>query len=364
MSRLLQTGESPIGKVAPQGSLTVRQLSLGDVQGAQRWDNFVATCPQATFFHRAGWLSIVSEVFRHPTYFLYAERDGAIEAVLPLAHVKSLLFGNALVSLPFAVYGGVAANDEAAAVALEDEAQLIAERLGVDHLELRNFDQRHADWPTQDLYVCFRKALAAEVEANMMAIPRKQRAMVRKGISNGLRSEIDDDIDRFFPLYADNVLRHGTPALSRRYFQALRETFGRDCDVLTVTDAQGRTVSSVLSFYFRDEILPYYAGDAVVARELAGNDFKYWELMRRACERGIRVFDYGRSKRGTGSFAFKKNWGFEPKPLFYEYRLYRREAIPQNNPSNTKYRLFIEAWRRLPLGVANRLGPLIVRNLG
>ena len=114
--------------------------------------------------------------------------------------------------------------------------------------------------------------------------------------------------------------------------------FGADCEVLTVVDAGGRPVSSVLSFYFRDEVLPYYAGDDVAARDLAANDFKYWELMRRACERGLKVFDYGRSKQGTGSFAFKKNWGFEPQPLHYEYRLYRGEAIPQNNPMNPKYR--------------------------
>ncbi|MDR0578822.1 MAG: FemAB family PEP-CTERM system-associated protein [Candidatus Accumulibacter sp.] len=344
--------------------LTVRRLDAGDSRGARRWDDFVQACPEATFFHRAGWQEIVSGVFRHPSYFLHAEREGAIEGVLPLAHVKSLLFGNALVSLPFAVYGGVAANTEAAAEALENEAQAIARELGVDHLELRNFNRRHADWPTQDLYVCFRKAILPDAEANMLAIPRKQRAMVRKGIKNGLKSEIDGDVERFFPLYADNVLRHGTPAMPKRYFRKLLEVFGKDCDVLTVTDARGRAISGVLSFHFRDEILPYYAGDDAAARDLAGNDFKYWELMRRACERGVKVFDYGRSKRGTGSYAFKKNWGFEPRPLYYEYRLYRRDAIPQNNPSNARFRLFIEAWRRLPVGVANWLGPFIVRNLG
>jgi FemAB-related protein (PEP-CTERM system-associated) len=345
-------------------SLTIRRLELGNFQDARRWDDFVLACPQATFFHRSGWQDIVSGVFRHPTYFLYAERDGVIEGVLPLAHVKSLLFGNALVSLPFAVYGGVAANGEAAAQLLENEAQSIAKELGVDHLELRNFKQRHVDWPAQDLYVSFRKAIEADVEANMLAIPRKQRAMVRKGIKNGLCSEIDGDVERFFPLYADNVLRHGTPAMPKRYFQKLLEVFGQDCDVLTITDKEGRTVSSVLSFYFRDEILPYYAGDDVAARDLAGNDFKYWELMRRSCERGIKVFDYGRSKQGTGSYSFKKNWGFEPQPLYYEYCLYRREGIPQNNPSNAKFKFFIAAWRRLPIGLANWLGPFIVRNLG
>jgi hypothetical protein len=105
-------------------------------------------------------------------------------------------------------------------------------------------------------------------------------------------------------------------------------------------------------------VLPYYAGDEVGARELAANDFKYWELMRRSCERGLKVFDYGRSKQGTGFLSFKKNWGFEPQPLFYEYCLYGRDSIPQNNPSNAKYRLLIDAWRRLPIGLANWLGPL------
>jgi len=349
----------------PSGSsLHVKRLAVEDGDANRRWDAFVLECPEATFFHRAGWQEIVSGVFRHPTYFLYAERDGVIEGVLPLAHVKSLLFGNALVSLPFAVYGGVAASTLAAVDALEAEAQSIARTLGVEHLELRNFNQRHADWPTQDLYVCFRKDIDPDVDANMQAIPRKQRAMVRKGIKNGLRSEIDPNVDRFFQLYADNVLRHGTPAMPKRYFQRLLEVFGPDCDVLTVVNPQGHPISSVLSFYYRDEILPYYAGDDVAARDLAGNDFKYWELMRRACERGLKVFDYGRSKQGTGSYSFKKNWGFDPKPLYYEYCLYRRDSIPQNNPSNAKYKLFIEAWRRLPVGVANWLGPFIVRNLG
>ncbi len=345
-------------------ALSVKTLKADDDVAVASWDAFVDACSEATFFHRSGWQPIVREVFGHRTYFLYAERAGVFEGVLPLAHVRSRLFGNSLVSLPFAVYGGIAANSEGALVVLEKEARSLAEKLGVDHLELRNVQQRHSDWPTQDLYVRFRKAIATEVDANMQAIPRKQRAMVRKGIKNGLRSEIDLDPGRFFKLYADNVHRHGTPALPRRYFEALFRVFGTDCEVLTVVDGSGRSLSSVLSFYFRDEVLPYYAGDEPSARELAANDFKYWELMRRSCERGLKVFDYGRSKQGTGSYAFKKNWGFEPQPLYYEYCLYRRDAIPQNNPSNAKYKLLINTWRRMPIGLANWLGPFIVRNLG
>jgi FemAB-related protein (PEP-CTERM system-associated) len=343
---------------------SVSCLDPQDVLNAGRWDAFVRECPSATFFHRAGWQRILRESIGHATHYLYCEIGGRIEGVLPLAHVRSVLFGQSLVSLPFAVYGGVAARSTQAEHALEAHAQALAQRLRVAHLELRNTQPRHADWPSQDLYVTFRKPILASVEDNMLAIPRKQRAMVRKGINNGLRSEIDPGVERFFPLYADNMHRHGTPGMSKRYFEALLREFGSDAEVLTVVGPDGRALSSVLSFYFRNEVLPYYAGDLTAARDLAANDFKYWELMRRACERGVQVFDYGRSKRDSGSFSFKKNWGFEPKSLHYEFRLYKRDSIPQNNPNNGKFKLAIEAWRRMPLAMANVIGPYVVRGLG
>lgn len=347
--------------LAPKAVTTrVRAMDAAD---RAAWDAFVAACPNATFFHRAGWREVVERAFGHRTHYLLAERAGRIVGVLPLTELKSRLFGHALVSNAFCVYGGIAAADEEAAAALDGHARQLARGLDVDYLEYRHRQPFHRGWPTQDLYFTFRKNLEPEVEANLKAIPRKQRAMVRKGMKNGLVARFDDDVEPFYALFADNVHRHGTPALPRRYFALLREVFGADCDVLTVYHRQ-RPVSSVLTFWFRDEVLPYYAGDLPIARELAANDFKYWELMRHACERGCRVFDYGRSKRGTGQFDFKKNWGFEPQPLYYEFDLVRARAVPQHNPANPKYRLFIAAWKRLPLPLATALGPLIVKHLG
>ncbi|MEO8753284.1 MAG: FemAB family XrtA/PEP-CTERM system-associated protein [Casimicrobiaceae bacterium] len=331
---------------------------------APKWTAFVERCPEATFFHSIGWREIIEEVFHHRTHFLIAERRGGIDGILPLAEVKSRLFGHSLVSLPFGVYGGPAAASEQSTRALIDHAAALADTLDVDFLELRNRRAKSVEWPQQDLYVTFRKPLLADPDANMGAIPRKQRAMVRKGIKHGLRSEIDMGDERFFALYADNMHRHGTPPFGKAYFASLRRVFGQQCESLIVTDSGGRPVSGVLSFYFRDEVLPYYAGDIAAARDLAANDFKYWELMRRACERGLRVFDYGRSKRGTGSFDFKSNWGFEPEPLHYEFRLRKRQSVPQNNPLNPKFRALVEVWRRLPRPLVNVLGPHVVRNLG
>ncbi|WP_019625776.1 FemAB family XrtA/PEP-CTERM system-associated protein [Thioalkalivibrio sp. ALJT] len=341
-------------------SLQVRSLTAVD---HARWDAFVEQRPEATFFHRAGWATVMQRAFGHAVHFLLAEADGAIRGVLPLVHVRSRLFGDSLASIPFGVYGGILADSPAAFAALDRAACALAEELRVDYLEYRNLEPRHPEWPTKDLYVTFRKALAPEVEANMNAIPRKQRRMVRKGIKAGLTSTFDPDLERFYPIFAANVRRLGTPVFSRRYFETLREVFGDDCRVLTAMHGD-QPVASVVTFYFRDEVLPYYGAGTPEARQVAGYDFLYWELMRRACEDGCRVFDFGRSKLDTGSYSFKKNWGFEPQPLYYEYHLVRADAMPNVNPLNPKYRYFIAAWKRLPLPVANWLGPRLSRSLG
>ncbi len=343
-----------------QNTLTIGELSVAD---HERWDAFVNTCNEASFFHRAGWQRVIEEAFGHRTWFFYAERNGQIEGVLPLAQIRSRLFGNNLMSLPFCVYGGVAADTKEAAELLTQSAREKAEALGVDALEMRNRHQRHPEWAHKDLYVTFRKELDPDPEQNLKNIPRKQRAMVRKGIKAGLESGWDDGIDRFYDAYSQSVHALGTPVFSRKLFSILRNEFGDDCRILTITK-DGRTIASVMSFYFRNEVLPYYGGGMAEARTLKGNDFMYWELMRHSAEEGVRIFDYGRSKQGAGSYSFKKNWGFEPEPLHYEYYLVRAQEIPEVNPNNPKYQMFIKLWRKMPLGMTQWLGPHIVRNLG
>ncbi len=332
-------------------------------QDREAWTGYVDGHPEATFFHRWQWRELMVDPWRHAPHFLIARREQRVVGVLPLAHMKTRLFGSQLVGLPFCVYGGPLCDDAQALQALDERATAIAHDLGAGHLEYRNLDARHTDWPGTDLYVTFRKAISDDHEANLKAIPRKQRAMVRKGIANQLSARIED-VDAFFPIYADNVHRHGTPGMPKRWFERLQSVFGSDCDVLVVRDPAGQPLSAVLSFWDGETALPYYAGDYPGARGLAANDFKYWRLMEHAVGRGCRTFDFGRSKVGTGPYDFKRNWGFEPRPLAYEYRLVHANAIPQNNPNNPKYRLMIDTWRRLPRGLVNWLGPHIVRGLG
>lgn len=343
--------------------LRILRLTAGDAATAARWDAFVMACPEGSFFHRSPWQGLIERVFGHATHYLYAERDGAIVGVLPMGEVRSRLFGHSLASLPFASNAGIAAADEEARQALLAEAGALARSLGVSHLELRN-TARQCDWPTQDLYVDFRMPIPAVLDDKMLAIPQKRRNMVRKALKLGLHAVPNDSVDRFFPVFAENARDHGTPTLPKRYFQALVDAFGADCRILAIDNAQGRCVSSIMCFFHRGTVMAYYAGETPEARGTAANDLKYWEVMKWAQASGCTEFDIGRSKQGTGSYDFKRLWGFTPHPLHYQYLLIGRDSIPQNNPTNPKYRLVISTWQKLPLPVANWLGPWIVRSLG
>ncbi len=342
-------------------ALGVRPFRADD---AGRWDDFVRACAGGTFFHLSSWRRVIERAFGHRTHYLLAERAGVVTGVLPLTHVRSALFGSSLVSNAFGVYGGPVAVDGESLRALESKAAELMDSIGVPVLELRSFSESRADWPRKTgLYATFRKPIDPSVAANLKAVPRKQRAMIRKGVQHGLRSEIDGEVDRLHRIYAESVHNLGTPVFAKSYFRILTEEFPACSDIVTIT-AEGKAVASVLNFYFRDEVLPFYGGGAEAARSLAANDFMYWEVMRRACERGCRVFDFGRSKIGTGAYAFKRNWGFEPTPLIYQFRLAPGRSMPDLNPLNPKLRLLVAAWKKLPLALANRLGPSIVKGIG
>jgi len=331
--------------------------------GIERWNAYVNQHPEATFFHLAQWKGVLESAFGHKTYFLLAEDETGVLGVLPLAQVKSLLFGNSLVSTPFCVYGGVLADSDEIHEALINRACDLADDLGVDYLEIRNRTQKNKDWPYKPLYYTFRKEIADNEEDNLKAIPRKQRAVVRKSLVQDLDATFGSDLDRFYTAYSTSVRNLGTPVFSKKYFKLLLEAFPEQSDTLTITK-DDTLVASVMNFYFRDEVLPYYGGGTEHARNLKGNDFMYWELMCESIKRGLKVFNYGRSKEGTGSFSYKKNWGFEPQPLFYEYYLVKATEVPDINPLNPKYQLMIKTWKKLPLAVSQIIGPLVSKYLG
>lgn len=342
-------------------------IEIRNLDGANEaaWENFVAICPDATFFHKAGWRRVIEKSFRQRAYYLFAESDGEIQGILPLIHVKSRLFGSGLISTAFTVGGGAAASNETARHALDQYAQRLCKDLGAAYIEYRGAAHVPDGWAKRDdLYYAFSWEIAAKEEDNLKQIPRKQRAVVRKAMEAGLDCIMETDVNNFFRLFSASVHRLGTPVQSRKYFVNLLQEFGPDCcDILTIT-ANGQPMSSVLSFYFRDSVLPYFTGGALAARQYGSNDLMYWRLMRRARERGYTIFDFGRSKTGTGPYNFKKNWGFTPVPITHAYYLPDGGEPPNTNPTNPKYELMIKAWQRMPLALANMIGPYIIRGIG
>lgn len=342
--------------------VTVRPLAEAE---AGAWEAFVAGAPEATIFHTLAWRRVVTRSLGHDAHYRCAWRGAALAGVLPLIHVRAPLFGTALVSVGFGVYGGILAADETAAAALADDAARLGESLGVEYVELRNARADGHGWAVKaDLYAGFCRVLSPSSDANLKAIPRKKRADLRKAIENhALTVEVGGDFATFYRVYAESVRNLGTPVLPRRFYAAILEELGDAAELSCVRSPDG-PVAAVMTFYFRDRAMPYFGGAVPAARPVHAYDLLYWKVMERAVARGAMLYDFGRSKRGTGSFDYKTYWGFTPEPLPYAYHLVRATSLPDVNPLNPKYSLFIAAWQRLPLPVANAVGPFIARQLG
>lgn len=336
---------------------------------AAAWDAYVAAHPAATPFHSRAWCEAVAAATGHKVHLLTArDAAGALTGLLPLHHVRSPLFGQALVASGFAVDGGILADDAGVAATLAAGAADVARALKVPSVELRGGAlPGGAGWHREEgVYAGFARDLAADDEAELAAIPRKQRAEVRKALAGDLSVTIGRDADErrdHYRTYAASVRNLGTPVFPKALFDAVLDAFGADAEIVTVR-AGGRPVASVLSLYWRGTVMPYWGGGTAEARGLRANELMYYALMGHARRRGCTRFDFGRSKLGTGPFSYKKNWGFEPQPLVYARWLAPGERPRDTNPTSAKYRLQVDLWKRLPLWAANRIGPLIARGLG
>lgn len=354
--------------MADAAPLRVEALDPADARAAAEHDAFVRDRPDGTPFHLSAWARAIRRALGHrPHYLLARGPGGGVAGVLPLIHVRHPLFGRNLVSAGFAVYGGPLADGAPAHAALDSAAWALATRLGAKSLEYRNQARLRPGWASKsDVYATFKRAIEPTTDANLKAIPRKQRADVRKAIDGGLDVRIGSspaDLADHFAVYAASVRNLGTPVFPPALFRAVAAEFGPDADVLTVRH-EGRRVASVFSLHHGDAVLPYWGGGTAEAVPSRANLMMYWALIEHARARGRTLFDFGRSKVGTGPYAFKKNWGFEPSPLHYEFRLADGAAMPDLNPNSPKYRAMTRAWARLPLWLANRLGPPLARGLG
>lgn len=348
-------------------SPALRLAQLRDLHERDRIEDFLDSRADATPFHSLAWLEAVEAATGHRAHVVVCEERGRIVGLVPLHRVASLL-GDALVSSGFGVGGGILAETQRIAVLLAQGAEELAARLGCPAIELRGGElpERRRGWSVRDnAHAGFAAPLASDDEAQLLAIPRKQRADVRKGLAHDLEVRNGSDAsDRamHYAVYAKSVRNLGTPVFPRALFAAVLDRFGDDADILTLLH-RGKPIASVLSLYWRGAAMPYWGGGTRAARELRANDAMYFALMRHARARGCERFDFGRSKVGSGAYQFKRNWGFEPAPLAYAEWTAPGTAPRDADPASPRHRARIEAWKRLPLTVANRIGPMVARGL-
>jgi FemAB-related protein (PEP-CTERM system-associated) len=326
------------------------------------WDGFVSRQPTGSVFHLVSWKRSVEKTFGYESCYAYAERDGEITGVAPVFFISNWIVGRCLISTPYAVYGGICASDPESESVLIQYLKRLAHSRQTDYLELRF---RHRDmlpgFSANPLYSTFTAPLSADHEANLKRLPKDTRYMIRKAAKAGLRTQRGmDQLGIFYRMFTLSMKRLGTPVFPRAFFENLAQEFAGNVDLLLVYSGS-HPVTGVFSFRFRDAILPYYAGANPDATALAANNFMYAELMKCASEQGLRHFDFGRSKKGTGAHAFKMQWNMNVEELSYQVHLVRRKEMPNFSPANPRFQLATRLWKHMPLGLTTWLGPRVVR---
>lgn len=356
----MAAGRSQVAVSEPKSpTVAVRSFDSGI---HRQWDHFIVSSPQGTPFHSTAWMRALQKTFNYENRSLYAERGGKIAGVLPLFLVSNWIVGRCLISTPFADYGGVCAEDEESADALVAHAVEMGVAEKTDFLELRHRDGKsRPEFYVKDLYVSFATELASDPQVQLNRLPRDTRYMIRKGEKAGLelRSGLEQ-LPEFYELFTLNWRRLGTPVFSRRWLEALSDEFQGSLD-LVMARAQGRPVAGVFSFRFRDTLFPHYSGASPEANRMAANNFIYWQLMKDAIHRGVRRFDFGRSKKNTGAYQFKSGWNMQVDPLRYQVCMIRRRSPPNFTPANPKFAVAAKLWSHMPLKVTTWLGPHVVR---
>lgn len=349
----------------PVSSYPDSRIETHDLQPEEEMDcnRFVMSSPSGTFFHLSGWRSVVEKVLGHRCFCLVARRQNRITGVFPISWVRNRIFGDCLISMPLAMYGGICAADQDSYSRLLEAGTDLAKRLCVKYLEMRNRAEPFplaSPLPSRDLYLTFTQDLSPGPEKLLAGLPRDTRYIVRKSLKAGLVWTEDLGLDEFYELYARSVHRLGTPVFPRKLFTRLIREFPTQCRIFGVRKA-GRPIGGVLCFYFKDLVLPYYGGALPEYYRDSPNNFMYWNLIVQSCREGYRSFDFGRSKRGTGSFHFKSSWSMQVTPLPYRYQLVRAKEIPHLSPVDQKFQLPVALWKRLPFAWSKMFGPKIIK---
>ncbi|MGA2482964.1 MAG: FemAB family XrtA/PEP-CTERM system-associated protein [Candidatus Acidiferrales bacterium] len=329
---------------------------------APAWDSFVLADPKGTFFHQIAWKRVMEKTYGYRPLYYYSERGGRITGIAPVFLVASWITGRCLISLPFAVYGGICAEDAETEQALLKHMEQLAAELRVEYLELRNRDGGLvAGYHPNPRYATFTIPLDADTDALYRALPKDIRYMIRRAEKAGLTARHGlDQQDVFYDLMTVNLRRLGTPAFPRSLFENLIHEYPGQVDLQIIYSASS-PLAGGMTFFFRNSAQPYYVGATSQAKSVAANDFLWWQMIKTAAETGRTEFDFGRSKIGSGNYDFKKKWKPRIEPLDYQVKLVRRKTVPNFSPANPKFEMATNIWKKVPLGLTRVIGPRVVR---
>lgn len=328
------------------------------------WDEYVMSSDRASLYHLSGWREVIEKSFGHATHYLSAEDSTAVHGILPLVHMKSLSFGNFLVSLPYFNYGGIVADDPAISEQLYREAIELAQKVGAEHIELRQTDAI-PNLPARTSKVSMRRALPDHADDLWKSFPAKLRSQVQRPMKAGMSCRVgrEESLDAFYAVFAANMRDLGTPVYAKKFFRNILRAFPDSSWICTVFTERGKPVASGFLLGFKNVLEIPWASSLREYNKYGPNMMLYWEALKLACNRNFRVFDFGRSTPHEGTYRFKQQWGATPVSLYWQYWVKDNKPMPEINPKNPKYQLAIKIWKTLPLCITNTVGPVIVRNI-
>jgi FemAB-related protein (PEP-CTERM system-associated) len=335
-----------------------------DAATPEEWNRYVESNPAASLYHRAEWQALIKETFGHSGYYFSArDKTGNITGVLPLIRLRSRLFGDFMVSMPYFNYGGAVADHPLIEQHLMEAAAQQGARIGVSHIEFRD-DTPRGELPARTEKVNMILQLPDNQDELWQSFTPKLRAQIRRPqrekpqvLMGGV-----EYLDDFYAVFSRNMRDLGTPVYSRTFFRNILDSFP-DTSQLIVVRLADRPVAAAFLIGHRDTLEIPWASTLSDVNRLSINMLLYWEILKYAIKQGYRNFDFGRSSKDSGTYRFKQQWGAQPRPLYWHYWQASGDTLPSLNPDNPRYALAIKVWQRLPLTVTTALGPLIVKNL-
>ena len=340
-------------------------IKLANNQNKDNINSYVNNSNIANLYHDSRWGKIVEKCFGHKYYVLFSENsDGEINGVLPLVHMKSLIFGGFMVSMPYFNYGGVCANDGSTRKHLIDEAVHLAKDLKAQHIEFRQEESLHNGFPEKIHKVSMRLGLPDSSDDLWKSFPSKLRSQIKVPQKAGMTCRLGrlEELESFYAVFSVNMRDLGTPVYPKSFFGDILEEFPENTWIITVYLGNIPVASGFLAGFKTRLEIPW-ASSIRSHNRFSPNMLLYWYCLKFACEQGYKTFDFGRSTAGESTYKFKEQWGATPSPMIWSYWVRGEGNIPDLSPRNSKYQLAIGIWKRLPLPVTQILGPRIIKNI-